>query len=382
MSNKIKILLKELDSTACEEFLETLHNYAGDKLSSVVCGFELRAPTCQHDMTGAEARTIIAYGAGARSKSGSTNPNPITIEQNRLEMIAEEVARLNDPELTPAEANEKAKLNLWPAESKGIREKDRAAFHQNADALFAYAENRMAIDIRSLLNSDERYQQAKALRCVVGFIESIRAKCAVGTNNAQANREALEAQLRVLQMEGKLDAYLEFKNKFLKVINSLRKCIDPAEWNEEEYVNRFLAKLDQHIFFRIHYFKIGPEPHYIKGAISMDAALKHVDTIYDALKTSAIMSKRYKDASEGAEKSDKSDEFNVFYSEEKKRKQAPSDQDPQAKKPKVVCPFYRPGDKSSCKFGDKCNRIHMDSDSLSKLKALKEQIKKIMDSKQ
>jgi hypothetical protein len=74
--SKAKPLLKELDSNACEEFIETLHNYAGDKLSSVVCGFDLRAPTCLYDMTGAEARTVIAFGAGARTKDGSTNANP------------------------------------------------------------------------------------------------------------------------------------------------------------------------------------------------------------------------------------------------------------------------------------------------------------------
>ncbi len=62
----------------------------------------------------------------------------------------------------------------------------------------------MAADVKSLLNSHETYQKAKAQRCLVGFIETIRAKSAVGINKAQANRQALETQLRNLKMATKV----------------------------------------------------------------------------------------------------------------------------------------------------------------------------------
>ncbi len=319
--DKSKIKLKELTSSSAEEFIEYLQSYASDKLSSVVCGFSLRAPVCLYDMTGLEAKHIIAFGPGARTRDGVTNAVSISVEQVRMELIQEAAKEI--PGAMSEDAKENlAKAKLWPVEEKSIRERDRGNFNKEVDALFAYAENRMAQDIRSILDSDETYQRAKANRCVVGFLETLRAKCAVGINNAQANREAIERQLRELKMENKLESYLDYKQKFMKLTNSLRKCIDVNDWNEEDMANKFLSKLDQNIFMNIFYQKIGPENSCIKGANTIDTALKYADVIYDALKTANIMTGTKVDQLAEKDKSEKdkagtiNQEANIFHANE------------------------------------------------------------------
>ncbi len=86
--------LRELSSQAAEDFLEYLEQYCSDHLSSVMPVFNLRAPTCLYDMTGLEAKNIIAFGIGGRTRGGITNTTAITIQQARNELIAEAMAEI------------------------------------------------------------------------------------------------------------------------------------------------------------------------------------------------------------------------------------------------------------------------------------------------
>lgn len=318
----MKIKLTQLDSAECEEFIDNLYKYSSEKLSSIVPCFQLRAPKCLHEMSGLEATRIIAFGAGARSKAGITNAMPITIEDLRNEQIADTVEQLYgaNHDMPMHEKIELAKERLWPADAKGVRERDRGNYNKDADAIFAYAEGKMSVDVRTLVNTDEAYSQAKADRCVVGFLEALRAKCAIGTTNVQANREALEARLRTLFMEDNLNAYVDYKNNFIKIVNSLKKCIDPMEFNEEEFINKFLAKLDQSIFGEPYYKRVGPEASHLKEPVTMEAMYQKIDEIYDAKKTTFIMTKRPKTEANSDAASAKGHEANVFLSEDRPRK--------------------------------------------------------------
>jgi len=313
--------LTQLDSGECDDFIEHLYKYSSEKLPSIVTCFQLRAPKCLQETSGLEATRIIAFGAGARTKGGFTNARPITIEELRLELIAETVEQLYaNLDLTDLEKIELAKERLWPTDSKGVRERDRGNYNKDADTIFAYAEGKMSVDVRTMVNTDELYSQAKADRCVVGFLEALRAKCAIGTTNIQANREALEARLRVLYMEANLNSYVEYKNNYIKIVNSLKKCIEPSEFNEEEFINKFLARLDQSVFGDPFYKRIGPEASHLKIPTTMEAMYQKIDEIYDAKKTTYMMTKRPKLEAGSDVTSAKGHEANVFLSEDRPRK--------------------------------------------------------------
>jgi hypothetical protein len=362
-------------------------------------------------MGGREAARVLAYGAGARTKNGITNAMPITVETVRNEMIAEAITKLfaTRPEATEDEKLEAAMEHIWPASGRGVRERDRGAYNRDADALFAIAEGRMTTDIRTQINCDEQYQEAKANRCVISFLEIIRAKCAAGTTNAQANREALQAKLRALYMGPKLDAYSDFKNAFIKSINSLRKCIDPADFNEAEYIGKFLYKLDQDLLGDPYYKWIGPEASHLKAANSLESIYQLVDEIHDAKRTSFMMTKRPKADTTNDTSQAKVGEADVLFAETRMRKSKGGSNngnnnnssnssntngssgssnsgsstianDTKSKK-KGICEFYKPGALSSCKYGDKCNRTHiLDQETYNKRKALQDQMEKLVES--
>lgn len=390
--------LRELSSQAAEDFLEYLEQYCSDHLSSVMPVFNLRAPTCLYDMTGLEAKNIIAFGIGGRTRGGITNTTPITIQQARNELIAEAISEI-DGNKTDEEKEKIAKAQLWPTSEKGIREKDRGIYNRDADALIAHAENRMAADVKSLLNSDETYQKAKAQRCLVGFIETIRAKSAIGINNAQANRQALENQLRNLKMAPKLDAYLDYKQKFLKIINNLRKVIDSEDWNEEKFVAKFLCHLDQTLFHNVYYNRIGPEESYIKGPKTIETIMKATDVIYDAVKTTQMMTGSTSDHKSDKEEDTVTPEANSFFTTTdnesgNKRKANKMSQDSRKdkgednheKKPKTspsptICKFWKPDKKSSCRFGDKCNNVHLAAKELTEWKDMQDKMNKILNNR-
>ncbi len=388
-----KSKLTQLDSSEAEEFIEALYRHSSEKLSGIITCFTLRAPQCLYEMTGREATKVIAYGPGARTKNGITNAAPITIEAVRQEIIDETIAKLfnEDQDVSEAEKLEKAKEHIWPAASRGVREKDRGAFNRDADALFAYAEGRMNPDIRMILNTDENYQEAKSNRCVIGFLENLRAKCAVGTTNAQANREALETKLRGLYMEGKLESYPEFKNSFIRIVNSLRKCIEPGDFNEGEYILKFLSKIDQDIFGEPTYKRVGPADQVtIRNANTLEGIFQAVDEIFDAKKTVHLMTKRLKSEHSSDVSQAKPQEVNALLAEAnparmRKAKAGNNGGDNKnstpAKNSKKICNFYKPGEASSCKFGDKCNRTHIQSVEVYKEhKALREQLAKFNES--
>ncbi len=418
----MKLKLTQLDSAECEEFIENLYKHSSEKLSSIVTCFLLRAPQCLYETSGLEATRVIAFGAGARTKGGITNAEPITIEEFRTELIAETVEKLfgADQEMSAHEKIEVAKEHIWPTAGRGVRERDRGNYNKDADAIFAFAEGKMSVDVRTIINTDETYAQAKADRCVVGFLEALRAKCAVGTTNAQANREALEIRLRSLFMDNNLNAYVDYKNNFIKIVNSLKKCIDQTEFNEEEYISKFLAKLDQAIFGEPYYKRVGPEPSILKEPTTMEEMFKKIDDIYDAKKTTFIMTKRPKTEANADGSNAKSHEANVFLSEDRTRKtnnnhnsqsgnsnggksnnssgggnsnnnggnhdnNASSNANNNKKgakdkseKKTGICDFYIPGNKTSCRYGESCKKIHIeDMETYNKRKALLDQLKKL-----
>ncbi len=419
----MSVILSNLESEQAESLIDALYKRATEKHCFIVTCFDYIAPECTYDTPGCfDAPNLIAYGPGARSKNGSTNQQAVSVAEIREELIQSAIIQFDEnPIFANKTYEEKVKFatdKIWPPATAGARERERNEYNLQAHAIFAYAESLMTKDMRTLMNQYEPYSIAKSKRCVIGYIEAIRTKCANGTENKEINREHIEKAIKDLRMGNSLDSYIEFKSKFTRLINNLRKCTDGQVFDESLYVSKFLARLDQNLFDKVYMKRCAYFNNEIKAIKTLDEVYRVSGKMYDSIRmfcsevavVDQAAAKSQKTESGQTATTTDNDNANIFaYDHSKKAKPnnaknggnnnsnnskqnnnnnsskadnskknnknsaKPKNAKTQEKKQKI-CSFYDPDDPSKCKYGDKCNKTHLeDKDLWAEFKKMNEE---------
>jgi hypothetical protein len=396
-------ILNSLESSQAEKLVDALYARATDKLNFITSCFDYIAPECTYDTPGCfDAPNIIAFGPGTRIRNGVSNQSNISVAQVRQELIAAAINQFGDDpafnEKTPEEQTKIAIERIWPKATSGTRERERNDYNSHAVALFAYAESLMTKDIRSIINQFDAYTMAKSKRCVIGFLEAIRTRCANGTTNKEVNRESIEAAIRDLDMGDSIDSYTDYKNTFIRHISNLKKCIGDGQFNEGVYVSKFLSRLNQDLFDKIYLKRVSIYDNEIKLIPSLERAYAITEEMFNAIKLyqTETQKKRKIKHDETASTGEKDSEANCFsYDHDKKKKNNNNNNNNNNNKGQYknnlkkkggdkdkandkkdnkggkdgarhqsVCMFYDPDDPTKCKYGDKCKKKHIEDKAL------------------
>ncbi len=403
----MSVILSNLESDQAENLIDALYKRATEKQCYVVTCFDYVAPECIYDTPGCfDAPNLIAYGPGARSRNGTTNQYAITVAEVRDELIQSAISKFEEtPNFANKSPEEKIKFatdKIWPPATAGARERERNEFNLQAHAIFAYAESLMTRDIRTLMNQYEMYSTAKSKKCVIGYLEAIRTKCANGTDNKEINRDNIEKAIKNLRMGDTLDSYIEYKSKFTRLISNLKKCTDANSFNESLYVSKFLARLDQDLFDKVYMKRCAYSNNEVKAIKTLDEVYKFSEEMFNSIRmfrseaivNEEVTSKSQKNGDGQSATTVDREDANIFaYDHSKKAKQSnvmnggnsnnnktknngkpdnskknknnakPKNAKATEKKQKI-CSFYDPDEPSRCKYGDKCNKIHLEDKEL------------------
>ncbi len=289
--------LYKLEPIPVENFVRKLLNESRRNMAAIATSFDGRLPTYMYCISDKQAaKATIAFKVGTRTVDGVLNTHPVYVSQIISETIASKVEKYVNDGMDLRKAKKKAEKKLFSQDKQTAA--DISNFYRQAEKLIAYAEGNMASTILNILNADQAYIAAKAIRCPISYIEAIRKRAAQSSDNAQLNRERLLTQIKSLTMEGRA-SYVSYKETFLSLVHSLRVCDSLIE--ETQLINTYLARLDQTIFMNIYFHRIDRSGWYhpAQDLERLDEAVKLTDKLFNTYIDADKETKRAKNTDNG-----------------------------------------------------------------------------------
>ncbi len=230
-----ELSLTELNPLFLDNFLLILKNLASTKWVETVSVFKGFLPDYMLDYDEGP-HSLMAFDVGKRFPINDTT---LTIREAREIMIQEIITSTN-------KNAKQARRYLFPTSGKAMRDRQKYAYLEQANALMTHAETTFDSNIIDQLEGDPAYVQIRTSRDLLGWILFLRGKALNNTSSIELSREALTRALIDLKMPKKMESYVTFKKQFHEFASQL-KSITP-NFDGKHYSNIFLANLNKTIF--------------------------------------------------------------------------------------------------------------------------------------